>query len=219
MIAKLTGKIDTIGPNYVVVDVGGVGYLVHAPARVLGQIGAVGDNISMVIETHVRETDISLYGFLSESDRSWFQLLNTVQGVGAKAAMAILSVVSPDELAMAIAAQDKAVVSRADGVGPKLAQRIVTELKDKAGDMALATTPVPDAHTGKAAATGKGGARDESANDTASAVASSDAVSALINLGYGRAEAFGAVSAVARRSEEEMPVGDLIRESLKELTA
>lgn len=216
MIAKLTGLIDSIGPNYVVVDVNGVGYLVYAPARVLGQIGAAGDAISMVIETHVRETDISLYGFLAETDREWFRLLNTVQGVGAKAAMAILSVVSPDELAMAIAAQDKAVVSRADGVGPKLAQRIVTELKDKAGDIALATMQMPDTMTGKKSDSGQ---RAESANDTAGAAASSDAVSALINLGYGRAEAFGAVSAVARRSEEEMPVGDLIRESLKELTA
>lgn len=214
MIAKLTGLIDSIGPNYVVVDVNGVGYLVYAPARVLGQIGTVGEAISMFIETHVRETDISLYGFQSEADRSWFRLLNTVQGVGAKAAMAILSVISPDELAMAIAAQDKAVVSRADGVGPKLAQRIVTELKDKAGDIALATAKMPGHTTGSPS-----GQRAESANDTSSAAISSDAVSALINLGYGRAEAFGAVSAVAKRSESEMPVGDLIRESLKELTA
>jgi len=213
MIAKLTGLIDSIGSNYVVVDVNGVGYLVYAPARVLGQLGAEGEAVSMVIETHVRETDISLYGFLSESDRAWFKLLNTVQGVGAKAAMAILSVISPDELAMAIAAQDKAVVSRADGVGPKLAQRIVTELKDKAGDMALATTPMPGNMPGKTVA------RTESDGDKTAAAANSDAVSALINLGYGRAEAFSAVSAVSRRSEDEVPVGELIRESLKELTA
>lgn len=219
MISKLTGILDTTENNTAVIDVNGVGYLVQASGRTLAALGRPGEAVSMQIETHVREDAISLYGFSDADERQWFRLLCTVQGVGAKAALAILSAVTPDQLPVAIASQDKAMLTRADGVGPKLATRIVTELKDKAGEMALG-----------AAAQGKGAASAaEGTSAQADAVAtqavkakndnSSDAVSALINLGYGRAEAFGAVASVARNVGHDAEVDVLIRESLKELSA
>ena len=136
MIAKLTGLIDSTANDRAVVDVGGVGYLVLCSARTLAGLGP-GEETVLHIETHVREDHINLYGFTDEGERAWFRLLITVQGVGARHALAILGVISPDELALAIAAEDKATISRANGVGPKLAQRIASELRDKIGDLAL----------------------------------------------------------------------------------
>jgi len=212
MIAKLTGVIDSVAQHDVVIDVNGVGYLVHASNRTLAKIGAAkGTPVSLHIETIVREDAFLLYGFADAAEKEWFQILCTVQGVGPKAAQAILSAVSPEQLPVVIASQDKTILRQADGVGDKLATRIVTELKEKAGKMALgaaAQQKVSEVRT-KAA---KGGA-------VVPQSASNDAVSALINLGYGRAEAFGAVANVIRDRGEAIPLGDLIRESLKELSA
>jgi Holliday junction DNA helicase RuvA len=199
MIAKLTGILDWIGADGAIVDVGGVGYLVFASTRTLGQLQP-GAAARLLIETHVREDHIHLYGFIDAVERDWFRLLTTVQGVGARLALAILSAVAPGDLAMAIVAQDKAMLARAEGVGPKLAARIVNELRDKVGGMALAATnaaaPVP------------------AANDPD---VTGDAVSALVNLGYRRAEAFGAVAAASRRLGEDAKVDALIRAGLQEL--
>jgi holliday junction DNA helicase RuvA len=201
MIAKLTGILDHIGPEGAVIDVGGVGYLVFGSNRTLGQLPPPGGAARLLIETHVREDHIHLYGFSDAAERDWFRLLTTVQGVGARLALAILSVVGPDELTLAIVSQDRATMARADGVGPKLAARIVNELKDKVGGLALAATnsavPAPSAGV-DAGPTG-------------------DAVSALVNLGYRRAEAFGAVTAAARRLGDKITVDALIRAGLQEL--
>ncbi|MFN7113500.1 MAG: Holliday junction branch migration protein RuvA [Alphaproteobacteria bacterium] len=217
MIAKLTGIIDSVGLNYVIVDVNGVGYLVYASSRTLSRIGSArGTPVSLLIETIVREDQITLYGFADAAEKDWFQILCTVQGVGAKVAQVILGTVQVEQLPLVIAAQDKAALRRADGVGDKLALRIVTELKEKAGKMAL----------GAAAQQKAGKAQAATGTKTSSATAidvpqtvSNDAVSALINLGYGRAEAFGAVANVIRDKGDAIALGDLIRESLKELSA
>ena len=201
MIAKLTGILDHIGAEGAVIDVHGVGYLVFASTRTLSQLPPSGGSARLLIETHVREDHIHLYGFADAAERDWFRLLTTVQGVGAKVALAILSVVAPDELTLAIVAQDRATMARADGVGPKLAARIVNELKDKVGGLALAATnaaaPAPQIAS-EPGATG-------------------DAVSALVNLGYRRAEAFGAVATASRRLGGEAKVDALIRAGLQEL--
>lgn len=200
MIAKLTGILDHIGAEGAVIDVGGVGYLVFASTRTLGRL-APGEMARLLIETHVREDHIHLYGFIDTAERDWFRLLVTVQGVGARLALAILSVVAPEELTLTILAQDKAMLARAEGVGPKLAARIVNELRDKVGGLALAATgaAVPAVPTsGEPGATG-------------------DAVSALVNLGYRRAEAFGAVAAASRRLGGEAKAEALIRAGLQEL--
>ncbi|HTW54124.1 MAG TPA: Holliday junction branch migration protein RuvA [Stellaceae bacterium] len=200
MIAKLSGILDHIGADGAIVDVGGVGYLVFASTRTLGQLQP-GAAARLLIETHVREDHIHLYGFVDAAERDWFRLLTTVQGVGAKVALAILSAVAPNDLTLAIVSQDKALLARADGVGPKLAARIVNELRDKVGGLALVTTnaaaPVVQA-----------------ANDPG---ATGDAVSALVNLGYRRAEAFGAVAAASRRLGGDAKVDALIRAGLQEL--
>ena len=199
MIAKLTGILDHIGADGAIVDVGGVGYLVYASTRTLGQLQP-GAAARLLIETHVREDHIHLYGFADAAERDWFRLLTTVQGVGAKVALAILSAVAPNDLTLAIVAQDKATLARAEGVGPKLAARIVNELRDKVGGLALAaTTAAVPAPAG---------------NDPG---ATGDAVSALVNLGYRRAEAFGAVAAASRRLGGEAKVDALIRAGLQEL--
>jgi Holliday junction DNA helicase RuvA len=199
MIAKLTGVVDSAGSDSAIVDVNGVGYLVFCSARTLGKLPAKGGPVSLLIETHVREDHIHLYGFADTGEREWFRLLTTVQGVGAKLGLAILGALSPDDLARAIASGDKASLSRPSGVGPKLAARIASELKDKVKNMALGpiTAELP--------------AR-EGAN-----AAVADAVSALVNLGYRRPEAIDAVSAVARRLGDEAAVGALIRAGLQEL--
>lgn len=212
MIAKLTGIIDSTAENTVIIDVNGVGYLVHASGRTLSRIGGRGVNVSLLIETIVREDQFTLYGFADAAEKEWFQILCTVQGVGAKVALSILSAVPPEQLPVAIASQDKSALRRADGVGDKLAVRIVTELKDKAGKMALGAVATGQA----AAATGK--AKGGPLVDLPKS-ASNDAVSALINLGYGRTEAFSAVASVLRDRGDDTPLADLIRESLKELSA
>jgi Holliday junction DNA helicase RuvA len=201
MIAKLTGILDHIGPEGAVIDVHGVGYLVFASTRTLGQLPPSGGPARLLIETHVREDHIHLYGFADAAERDWFRLLTTVQGVGVKVALAILSAVAPDELTLAIVSQDRTTLARADGVGPKLAARIVNELKDKVGSLALAAT--------NAAAPASQAASEPGATG--------DAVSALVNLGYRRAEAFGAVAAASRRLGGEAKVDALIRAGLQEL--
>jgi Holliday junction DNA helicase RuvA len=195
MIARLTGIIDSIGEDYAVIDVAGVGYLVFCSARTLRNL-AVGRSASLPTETHVREDHIHLYGFADNFERDWFRLLTTVQGVGAKLALAILSTLEPQALADAIASGDRASVTRAPGVGPKLATRIITELKDKVG--AEIVRPA-FANTARGAA--------------------EDAVSALVNLGYRRGEAFGAVSHAVQRLGPDAGVEQLITAGLKELAA
>ena len=180
MIAHLKGRLDSTGIDHAVIDVGGVGYLVGASAKTLAAIGPVGEAVMLHTEMLVAEDFIRLVGFASASERDWFRLLTGVQGVGARVALAILSALDPADLGRAVAAQDKAMVARANGVGPKLAERIVRELKDKIGGVAI----------GGAAPIAAGGA-------------SSDAVSALLNLGFRPAEASGAVAA----AEEELGTG------------
>lgn len=212
MIAKLTGLIDSVALNHVIVDVNGVGYLVQASNRTLAKIGsAKGTPVSLHIETVVREDAFLLYGFADHAEKDWFQILCTVQGVGPKAAQAILTAVSPEQLPVVIASGDKAMLKQADGVGEKLAVRLVTELKEKAGKMALGAAAQQQVSELRSK-TGKAGAIVPKS-------ASNDAVSALINLGYGRAEAFGAVSNVMRDRGDDVALGELIRESLKELSA
>lgn len=207
MIASLTGTLAATDADQAVVDVGGVGYLVFASRRTLEGLPGIGEAVRLHVETHVREDHIHLYGFLLEEERRWFRTLMTVQGVGARVALAILSVLAPDELIRAIAAQDKAAVVRAEGVGPKLAGRIVSELKDKAGEAALAQVSQV-ARIGQAAAASPG-----SSGPTA------DAVSALVNLGYGRSEAFGAIAEAARVAGASANVETLVKAGLKELGA
>lgn len=213
MIAKLTGIIDSTAEQSLILDVNGVGYLVYASGRTLSRIGTRGTNASLLIETIVREDAFMLYGFADATEKEWFQILGTVQGVGAKVALAILSAVPPEQLPMVIAAQDKAALRRADGVGDKLAVRIVTELKDKAGKIALGAAAATQA---AAAKPGKGG---KAPLVELPKSVSNDAVSALINLGYGRAEAFGAVANVMRDRGDDAPLSEVIRDSLKELSA
>lgn len=209
MIAKLKGLVDSIGEGHAVIDVGGVGYLVFCASRTLSSLPPVGEAVSLSIETHVREDHIHLYGFTSENEKNAFLLVTKVQGVGTKVALAILSVLSPDQIAQAVAAQDKTPFNRASGVGPKLAARIVTELKDKVGGIALAP-----ALPGKPETGGKGA--KAAPNDSATGLVD-DAVSALVNLGYGRADAFGAVSRVIHAEGQTPALDALIKAGLKEL--
>ncbi|MEK9662634.1 MAG: Holliday junction branch migration protein RuvA [Alphaproteobacteria bacterium] len=201
MIAKLTGVLDSIGEDWAVVDVGGVGYVVFCSTRTLSSLKGRGETVSFAVETHVREDHIHLYGFFDVAEREWFRLLTTVQGVGARVALAILSALDPQELSDAILAHDKGIISRAQGVGPKLASRIATELRDKVSGL--------NELAPQAAAAGAIGP-EHSALD--------DAVSALVNLGYRRGDAFGAVAGAMRSLGENVAVEDLIRAGLKELT-
>jgi len=206
MIGKLTGILDTIGGNTLVLDVGGVGYVVQASSRTLGRIGMQGDRTSLLVETVVREDAITLYGFCDQVEQQWFRLLTTVQGVGPKVCLAILSACPPEQLALAIGARDTAPLVRADGVGPKLALRIVTELKDKAGPAADLKIP---AKTAKA---------DGKTPANTSHAPVEDAVSALVNLGYGRSDAYAAVNRVVQKGGS-FELSRLITESLKEMAA
>jgi len=194
MIAMLSGIVEQTGSESLVVDVNGVGYHVFCSMRTLTRAPIRGEPLRLFIETHVREDHIHLYGFVDESERAWFRLLTTVQGVGARTAMAILGSLAPGELATAIMAQDRGAITRADGVGPKLAGRIMIELKDKAAGLA----PAPSL-----AATPEG--------------AAVDAVSALVNLGYPKSEAYGAVAEAARRLGPAARLDALIKAGLKEL--
>lgn len=206
MIGKLTGKLDSQGDDWAIIDVNGVGYQIFASSRTLGQLGAGSGIQSLYIETHVREDHIHLFGFLEAEERDWFRLLGTVQGVGAKMALAILSALSPEDLIQAIAAQDSKTLTRANGVGPKLGSRIVSELKDKVG--ALSLGPIVT------------GAKDAGGAAHKATLSSADeAISVLVNLGYGRAEAFGAVGHALQRLGSDATLEALIKEGLKELAA
>jgi Holliday junction DNA helicase RuvA len=201
LIAKLKGVVDSVDSDSAVIDVGGVGYLVSASARTLRDLVA-GEAVTMLVETIVREDAIALYGFLETAERDWFRILTTVQGVGARVALSILSTLSPDEIARAIAAQDRATLSRPAGVGPKLAARLATELKDKAA--AFGVAPVVKGAAAPTAAMASGSINE-------------DAVSALVNLGYKRVEAFGAVARVTQRLGDEAKLDAVIRAGLQEL--
>ncbi len=215
MFAKLTGKIDTLFQDSLILDVGGVGYHVFASGRTLGLIGDAGTAVSLFIETHVREDHIHLYGFSSIQERDWFRLLTSVQGVGAKSGLAILTACPPERLPVVIASNDANALRQADGVGPKLATRICTELKDKVQNMNLgmvAHQPVASPSQ-KTKAKGKDVASPENTYTI-----DQDAVSALVNLGYGRSEAFSAVMAARQKSNDNPPTIDgLIKSALKEL--
>ncbi len=201
MIAKLKGMVDSVDTDSAIVDVGGVGYLVSASARTLRDL-VVGGPTTVLVETIVREDAIALYGFIETAERDWFRILTTVQGVGARVALSILSTLSPDEIARAIAAQDRATLSRPAGVGAKLAARLATELKDKAAAFGIAS---PASSAPDATASAPMGSLNE------------DAVSALVNLGYRRVEAFGAVARVTQRLGAEARLDAVIRAGLQEL--
>lgn len=203
MIGKLTGVLDSAAEDSIILDVHGVGYLVHCSARTLSALPAAGEAVSLAVETHVREDMIRLYGFPSELERDWFRLLLSVQGVGAKVALAIQATLASGDLASAIALQDKSMVARAPGVGPKVAQRIVAELRDKA-----------PAYSGAAAA--EIGLKEAIGSGTA-ASAVTDAVSALTNLGYSTEQASGAVARALKQAGEAAESAALIRLGLKEL--
>ena len=201
MIAKLRGLLDSHGDNWCIIDVNGVGYYVFCSTRTLNNLNGLGEEVTLMIETHIREDHFHLFGFATELERDWFILLQSVQGVGAKVALAILSVVGPDELSNSIAAQDKTVVGQARGVGPKLATRIIHELKDKVAKFAF--TP------------SKAGGDEK----TAKTSSLGDAMSALTNLGYKQAEAYTAITKVIADGADADDVGALIRLGLKELSA
>ena len=198
MIAQLTGRVDALSDGTCVIDVGGVGYLVQASSRTLAALPAAPAVARVLIETHVREDAIVLYGFADSTERDWFRLLTTVQGVGGKVALAILSALSPRDLIGAIAAGDKASLTRAQGVGPRLAVRLLTELKDKTGTMPTSGSGV-------------------SYTPIAAATPADDALSALVNLGYRRPEAQQTVARVLERLGEAATLDALIRDSLKDL--
>lgn len=205
MIGKLTGKVDSYGEDWVILDVNGVGYIIHCPIRVLQTLPQAGEAASLSIETYVREDQIRLFGFSSDLEREWFRMLMTVQGVGAKVALAILGVLKAGELANAIALQDKAMISRAQGVGKRVAERIVGELKNKAPAYADAD---PIAIEMQDAVTDKRAPRPVA-----------DAVSALVNLGYGQAQASAAVATAVRAGGDDLTAETLIRMGLKELSS
>jgi Holliday junction DNA helicase RuvA len=203
MIGKLKGLIDSFSEDFVILDVGGVGYQVHCSARTLQALPSLGEAATLSIETYVREDQIKLFGFRSDVEREWFRLLQTVQGVGAKVALAVLGTLPPADLANAIALRDKAAVARTPGVGPKVAERIVTELKDKAPAFA-------DVDPGVIRLSG---AIEESRAPRPIA----DAISALINLGYGQPQAAAAIAAASRAAGDKAETAQLIRLGLKEL--
>ena len=203
MIGKLKGIVDSVGDDWVILDVQGVGYQVHCSTRTMTALPSIGEATSLAIETYVREDQLRLFGFETALEREWFRLLQSVQGVGAKVALAVLSTLTPSELANAIALQDKATVARAPGIGPKVAQRVVAELKNKA--------PALAGDAGEAM-----GLKQELGEGVASAPVA-DAVSALSNLGYSRDQAANAVAAAMKTAGEDPDSAKLIRLGLKEL--
>ncbi len=196
MIGKLTGTVDSLGEDFVILDVQGVGYIVHCSGRTLQKLPRPGEIAALAVETQMRDDSIKLFGFVSDAERDWFRLLQSVQGVGAKVALAVQTVLDAAELAAAIARQDKAAIARAPGVGPKLAARIAAELKEKASTM------------------GGGTALRAGASQP---LAAQDALAALVNLGYGRPQAAAAVAASLAALGESAPAPELIRFGLKEL--
>ncbi len=203
MIGKLKGVVDSYGEDFAIIDVQGVGYVVHCSSRTLQALPPAGEATVLSIDTHVREDMIRLYGFRSDVEREWFRLLQTIQGVGAKVALAILSVLDPGGLATALATGDKASVARAPGVGPKLAARIVAEMKDKAPAFGTVDPVLVQL---------SGGLEDHSMPP-----AVSDAVSALVNLGYATAHASAAIAAALKSAPEGAGAPVLIRLGLREL--
>ncbi len=203
MIGKLKGIIDSYGEDFIILDVNGVGYLVQCSARTLQELPGLAQPATLSIETYVREDQIRLFGFLTDVEREWFRLLQTVQGVGAKVALSVLGTLKPADLASAVAMRDKAMVARAPGVDPKVAERIVTELKDKAPAYAAVDPAVIRL---------SGAIEDRRAPQPIV-----DAVSALINLGYGQPQAAAAIAAAARSAGEDADTARLIRLGLKEL--
>lgn len=204
MIGKLRGIVDAVEAAHAIIDVNGVGYLVYASSRTLSHL-TPGRETVLIIETHVREDHIHLYGFADAAEKEWFGILTTVQGVGVKVALAILSALSPDKLALAIAAQDKAAFKAVSGIGPKLAERIVVELKSKVGELPN-TKPV------------MGGAVSGKAKTAAAPDVLSDVVSALTNLGYNRTVAYE-IAARAIAGKPEAKLDAVLKECLKELAA
>jgi Holliday junction DNA helicase RuvA len=202
MIGKLTGRVDSVSLHTVTIDVGGVGYEVTVGARTLGGLTRPGETVTLSIDTHVREVEITLYGFVTEHERAWFRALQTVQGVGAKVALAVLGTFSAADLANAVALQDKGQIARAPGVGPKVAARIVAELKDKMPSLAPAL---------------KAGAGLAAVAALPEGLAARYAVSALTNLGYAHGEAAAAISAAIGKAGREARAEELIRLGLKEL--
>jgi Holliday junction DNA helicase RuvA len=203
MIGKLSGVIDSYGEDWVILDVSGVGYQVYCPARTLQTLPQVGEPARLSIETYVREDMLRLYGFASDLEREWFRLLQTVQGVGARVALGLLGTFKPGDLATAIALQDKAALARAPGVGKKVAERLVTELRDKAPAYSSADPALILLQT------------DLAEHRAPRPIA--DAVSALTNLGYARVQASAAVASAARTAGEGATAEQLIRLGLKEL--
>ncbi len=208
MISKLSGILDSVHEGFLILDVQGVGYQVFCSSKTLSQYTGVGEPLSLLIDTHVREDHFHLFGFPDAAEQQWFRLLTSVQGVGAKAAMSILTVNPPDQLGFAIAAGDKAAVQRADGVGPKIAARIITELKDKAGKIDLAAKPKGvQVSAGASAPTNDLGGAEQ------------DAVSALVNLGYQRTDAYSAVLLAKQKADNDnLNVQEMITLALKELS-
>lgn len=206
MIGKLTGTIDTIGEDFIILDVQGVGYLVHCSTRTLARLGSAGELAKLTIETHVREDAIRLYGFATDAERAWFRLLQTVQGVGAKVALAVLGAMSAEALAAAIVRQDKAQIAQAPGIGPRLAARLVTELKDKMPEGLPLVQPRP------------GNASPETGDDAPAMRDVRDAIAGLLTLGYARAQAADAVAGARQSLGEAADTAALIRQALKHLS-
>jgi len=205
MIGKLRGKVDAVGESFVLIDVNGVGYEVQASSRTLRNLKP-GDDVALTIDTHVREDAIRLFGFQSEFERSWFRTLQSIQGVGAKVALSVLGIMSPQDLASAVALGNWAAVEEAPGVGKKLALRIVAELKDKAPGLSIGGHAIPS-----------GGHAMPQANGLPSGLAFSEALSALTNLGYNPAQASAAVAVASKELGEAADTAGLIKRSLKEL--
>jgi holliday junction DNA helicase RuvA len=192
MIGKLRGRLDSVGEDFLILDVQGVGYIVHCSPRTLSELPRSGE-VVLAVETQVREDSIRLYGFPSDAERDWFRLLQTVQGVGAKLALAILGTFEPTELGVTIARQDKAAMARAPGVGPRLAARLISELKEKAaipGAASVVSNGMPTAE---------------------------DAIAALVGLGYSRPQAVGAVANSRAALGDDAETSALIRQGLREL--
>jgi Holliday junction DNA helicase RuvA len=207
MIATLAGVVAQIEADAAVIDVNGVGYLAFCSTRTIGRLPPPGSPARLLIETHVREDHIHLYGFIDTAERDWFRLLTTVQGVGARLALSLLSAVPPEKLGIAILAQDKPALAQADGVGPRLAARIANELRDKIGNLAASASAV-------SASAVSGALLNKPMNGEG---ATADAIAALENLGVGRSEAFGAIAAAARRLGSEAAADVLIKAGLEEL--
>ena len=204
MIGKLKGTVDSFGPDSVILDVHGVGYLVHCSSRTLEALPRPGEAATLSIETHVREQEIKLFGFASDLEREWFRLLLLVQGVGAKVALSVLGTLRPGDLASAIALQDKAMIARSPGVGPKVAARICTELKDKAPALSGLDSNVVRLQA--------------DLGDKVAPRPAAEAVSALVNLGYAQVQASAAIAAAMQEAGDGAETARLIRLGLRELS-